>query len=156
MRLTFAEARALGLGHLCPDPARPPTAAPADGMNKLERSFRDDVLEPATRHHAIRRWAREPLKLRLAGRCWYTPDFLVLPRVKGRDSRDPLLYMVEIKGAYAREDSIVKLKVAADTYPEFTWLICYRRGRRGWRVHEVTDRGFSVNPIEVAWIHGGY
>jgi hypothetical protein len=99
---------------------------------------------------------REPLKFRVAGRCWYTPDFLVVQSPHVEDGiRCPALVCVEVKG-FMREDACIKLKAAADLYPTFGWILVYR-GRRGgsWRVHEVTHRGIGREAIVVPWIHGG-
>lgn len=165
MGLTYSQAKSLGIGHLHPSatvdrsaqqelidrfaPA-PPSRAPDDGLNKTERAFRDDVLEPAKSRYVIGQWWREPVKLRLAGRTWYTPDYLVASAV----STLQLFTFIEIKG-WLREDAAIKVKVAAEMYPYFRWLLVYREGRHGWRVHHVTDRGISINPISVPWIPGG-
>lgn len=44
----------------------------------------------------------------------YTPDFLVV--LLGGSFR-----IVEIKGPYTREDSVLKFKMAADLFPYFEW-----------------------------------
>jgi hypothetical protein len=125
---------------------KPPSQAPRDGMNKTERAFAADVLDAACARHEIARWWREPVKLRLAGRTFYTPDFLVM-------MPDDRLVFGETKGRM-REDAAVKIKVATELYPCFGWLLVYREGRHGWRVHRVTAAGIGIDPIEVPWIHG--
>lgn len=111
-----------------------------DGMNKTERRFRDEVTPHvgAIRH--------EPLKFRLAGRTWYAPDFVFWV------SQGTTPVCVEIKG-FMRDDAAVKLKVAAESYPEFRWLLV-RACKGGWDVREVTDRGIGRERISVAWIPG--
>lgn len=55
------------------------------------------------------------IKLQLAEKCWYTPDFsYVLPT--------GALVFVETKGAFERDDAIVKLKTAARQFPQFTFI----------------------------------
>ena len=126
--------------------------APKDGCNKLERAFRDEVLEPAYVRGAIREWWREPIKLGLGGRTYYSPDFLAIEGA-GEHGLAPALTFCELKG-FMREDANVKIKVSADKYPCFRWLLIYRDGRRGWRVHEVDRRGTGQSPIIVSWING--
>jgi hypothetical protein len=116
---------------------------PDDGMTKLERSFRD-TLQDAFMKALVREWRREPITLRLAGRTRYTPDFLVV-------MPDSDLVFVEIKG-FMRDDAAVKLKVAAEMYPYFGWLLVTRAGRHGWEVRIVTNRGIGRTPMELPWI----
>ncbi len=118
-------------------------------MNKTERAF-GDVLEAARSAYHIASWRYEAITLRLAGRCRYTPDFFVVDRglLSGHT-------FIETKGPYAREDSLIKLKVAAETYPCFRWLLIRRAGRHGWDVREITRTGIGVHPIVVPWITGG-
>ena len=66
------------------------------------------VLETHKRAGDIDEWYYEPMKLRLAEKCFYSPDFLI--------RRADNLEIHEVKG-FIREDSIVKLKVAARLYP---------------------------------------
>lgn len=123
---------------------RPKRSKPEDGMNKTERSFRD-TLEGAKSRQLITWYGRESITFRLAGRTRYTPDFLVCG--------DFGQVCVEVKG-YMRDDAAVKLKVAAEMYQHFGWLLVRRDGRHGWDVRKVTSRGIGTEPIRVAWIHG--
>lgn len=81
-------------------------------MNRWERRFADD-LEAAKLAGEIRDWKFESVKLRLADRTWYTPDFAVF-------ENDGRLRMVEIKGFW-RDDAKVKYKVAREMYHHFDW-----------------------------------
>jgi hypothetical protein len=167
MGLTYEQCKQLGIEHLHPlhsglaeqaersravredldlAPEKPQRIRPADGMNKTERAFAE-TLEAARARGNCLRWWREPLRVRLAGKCFYTPDFVVQWTVG-------TLWVVEVKGPYAREDSIIKLKTAASMYPCFNWLIVRRDGRHGWDVREVTRAGIEVHPITVPWIGG--
>ena len=122
------------VAHLLPDgdPSKPPPRG-AKGrrrereMNGTEARYAA-VLE--TRRHAgeVAWWAYEAVQLRLADRCTYLPDFLVM-------LADGSIEVHEVKGGFARDDAIVKLKVAADLYP-FTFRLCRYRGRK-WEVAEV-------------------
>jgi hypothetical protein len=163
MGLTFQQAKAVGLGHLHPaasgrteaevlrhlgvETAPPKSKKSGDGMNKTERAF-VEMLWCGVENKTIDWWMREPFKLRLAGRTWYTPDFVVEPIETSR------LACVEVKG-FMRDDAAVKLKVAAETYPCFRWLLVTRAGRHGWEVREVARTGIGREPIIVPWIGGG-
>jgi hypothetical protein len=129
----------------------PASQSPDDGMNKTERAFAE-VLKAACRRMAIAQWAREPITFRLAGRTRYTPDFAVWPVIHEAD--DFRFTLIEVKG-FMRDDASVKLKVAADTYYRFRWLLVRHEGRHGWDVREVNSRGIGTSPIRVPWIHGG-
>lgn len=170
MGLSYAQAQSLGIGHLHPAKsrdrsaeqelldryARPLHVASAveqDGLNKLERRFRDRVLEPAYVGGRIGRYWREPVKLRLAGRTYYTPDWLVMTSL-GEHGLPALFTFIETKG-FMRDDASVKLKVAADSYPCFRWLLVTRPSAKdGWLVREVTSSGIGTSTILVPWIHG--
>ncbi len=163
MGLSFAEAKLLGIGHLHPavsgrteaaiirelagEQVPPPAKEAGDGMNKLERSFFEQM---SASPHVVK-VLREPYKLRLAGRTWYTPDFVVWPVVYTGDCRPAC---VEVKG-FMRDDAAVKLKVAATLYAEWRWLLVTRAGRHSWEVREVTRTGIGTTPIIVPWINGG-
>jgi hypothetical protein len=164
MGLTYEQCKQLGIEHLHPlhsglaeqaersravredldlTTAKVSRGKPADGMNKTERAFAE-TLKTAP---GVAWWLNHSLKLRLAGRTWYTPDFMVWP--KG----EPLTF-VEIKG-FMRDDAAVKIKVAAELYPQFRWLLVYRDGRHAWDVREITRTGIGAHPITVPWINGG-
>ncbi len=162
MGFTRSQCKSLGIEHMYPDPRSddaiirelageqvpPPAKEAGDGMTKLERSF----FEQMSASSQIVKILREPYKLRLAGRTWYTPDFVVWPVVYTGDCRPAC---VELKG-WMREDAAVKLKVAATLYAaEWRWLLVTRAGRHGWEVHEVGRTGIGRDAIIVPWISGG-
>lgn len=130
-----------GAGEAHREPAVVPPAvskATDDGMNKTERSFwmrareayGDDVY-------------REPFKLRLAGRTWYTIDFLI--------STEGCRYdCYEIKG-FMRDDAAVKLKVAAEQYPCFSFTLVTRE-KQIWLCRNVTSRGISREVWTPDWL----
>jgi hypothetical protein len=69
-------------------------------------------LEACKREGLILEYAYEPIKLRLAKRTYYTPDFAVI-------RKDRVIELHEIKGHW-EDDARVKIKVAAEKYP---WLM---------------------------------
>jgi hypothetical protein len=144
MGFTYQQCKALGLEHLypteskpLPEAPRPPSKVIDDGMNKLERAFWERARE-AFRDDVY----REPFKLRLAGRTWYTIDFLII------DEGSPDCY--EVKG-FMRDDAAVKLKVAAEMYPCFSYLLVTRE-KRIWQCRRVTRNGIGLQVWTPDWL----
>lgn len=91
-------------------------------MNKTEAAYATE-LEWQIRDGKIAAYFFEAVKLRLATKTWYTPDFLVL-------GNDGTMGFVEIKG-FLRDDGAVKFKVAREMFPMFRWVML-RRVKREW------------------------
>ncbi|MDN8066312.1 hypothetical protein [Burkholderia vietnamiensis] len=99
---------------------------PAGRMNKTEAAYAE-LLAARVHVGEILEFKFESLKLRLADRTWYTPDFaVVLP--------DGAREIHEVKGRWT-DDARVKIKVAADLYPYYRF-IAVRRVKGEW-VREV-------------------
>lgn len=123
-------------------PIPPPTASPADqitkpGMrirqseiklNALEREFQ---LVLKTDWRTLSHVRAQAIRFRLANGVSYTPDFTAI------DSDGQFAF--EVKGEKAWDDSIVKLKVAASTYPEIRWVLVWKDAG-GWKSQ-------IVNPV---------
>ena len=110
------------------DPAHLPKLKPR--MNGLE-TRRAAELEALKRAGEIRSYQFEALKLVLADRTTYTPDFLV-------ELNDRALVLEETKGHW-RDDARVKIKVAARLFPMFRFVALTPRKRReggGWNREE--------------------
>lgn len=84
----------------------------AGQMNKLETSYAAE-LERMRLSGEVFAWMYEPVGLRLADRCTYNPDFLVI-------LADGTVEFHETKGFW-EEDALVKIKVAAQTFPFFVF-----------------------------------
>lgn len=98
---------------------------PKARMNKLEAEYAQE-LENQKRCGLILWWAFEPMKLRLAGNTYYSPDFGVLAY---------RLEFHEVKGFW-RDDARVKIKVAAEHFP-FVFRAIKKKKQRdggGWDV----------------------
>jgi hypothetical protein len=98
-------------------------------MNKLEQRYADE-LKLAERTLAIEWWAFEPIKLKLADKTYYTPDFCVM-------HLDGTIEFVETKGKkcagyYCEDDAKVKIKVAAKMFPMFAFVIKWPLKEGGW------------------------
>jgi len=74
----------------------------------------------------------ESVKLRLADKTWLVPDFLVM-------LANGTLQFEEVKGGFVREDSIIKLKVAASMYPLFRFVLC-QKSKSGWTYSTVSAK----------------
>ena len=77
-------------------------------MNKTEQAYANR-LELLKREGLIREWRFESLKLRLADKTFYSPDFMVV-------DADGFIEVHEVKGFW-EDDARVKVKVAAEQYP---------------------------------------
>lgn len=85
-------------------------------------------------------WQFEPIKLRLADRTFYTPDFLV-------QCLDGTLEFHEVKACtsagkvLAEDDAMVKIKVAAESFPQFGFLLCGKlpaKAGGGWSIKRIS------------------
>ena len=160
MGLTYEQACRLGLGHEHPDhpsnrreppePAFLPTGTKArlpkvnaKGQNKTEARF-DAILEGLKHERRIEHYAFESVRLRLAGRTTYTPDFLVVA--------DRIIF-VEVKG-HMRDDAAVKLKVAAELHPWAAFYVAFS-DKRSFDVRRVTATGGIGRRSVQEWWRGG-
>ena len=80
-------------------------------MNKTEAEYAKQ-LELQKQQGKILDWRFEPLTFRLAHRCTYTPDFLVVTPDE--------IQIHEVEGGFIREDAAVKWKTAAARHPRKT------------------------------------
>jgi hypothetical protein len=87
-------------------------------MNKLETDY-DEWLAGLQFGGAIVLRRYEAIKLRLAKRTWFTPDFMVM-------LMDGSVEFHEVKGFW-EDDARVKMKVATETFPEFRFLAVTRK-----------------------------
>lgn len=108
--------------------------ASEDDMNKTERLYSEE-LELMRLAGSIRQWKFGSLKLRLADRTWYHPDFVVV-------MPSGWICLDEIKG-FEREDAVVKFKVAAEMYPYFRFRMIKRIDGR-WVVTRDLNQGAGV------------
>jgi len=77
-------------------------------MNKTEAAYAN-YLEVQKRIGSVLWFDFEPMNLRLADKCFYKVDFLVLPK-------NYHLEVHEVKG-YWTDDALVKIKAAAEKFP---------------------------------------
>jgi hypothetical protein len=103
---------------------------PAAGMNGIERRYADELYKLQLAGEILA-YEYEPIKLRLAKGTFYTPDFLVV--------YPDHFEFHEVKG-YARDDAMVKVKVAARLYPWFRFVLVRYDKKKGWVKKEVYKR----------------
>lgn len=103
---------------------------PVGQMNKTEMAYAG-LLEGLKQAGQVQWYRFEGLKLRLADKTFYTPDFAVM-----RD--DGVIECHECKG-WMMEDANVKVKVAASMYP-FRFLLVRQLPKKdggGWKMDVV-------------------
>ncbi|MGY3853974.1 DUF1064 domain-containing protein [Aeromonas veronii] len=88
-------------------------------MNKTEQAYADHLRRLMLAGEVIS-YEFEPLKLRLADKTFYTPDFMVV-------RKDGLIELHEVKGFW-EDDARVKIKVAAKQHWMFTFVGVMRKG----------------------------
>jgi len=99
-------------------------------MNRLEQAY-SEHLEARRVAGEIYAWDFECIKLRLAPKTFFTPDFLVqLP--------DDSLEIHETKG-FARDDAMVKIKVAARLFPFRFVMVKKKNKKTPWEFIPIGD-----------------
>jgi hypothetical protein len=99
-------------------------------MNKTEAAY-SRRLDSRKLAGEILAWRFEAITFRLAYRCHYTPDFLVITPGE--------IQVHEIKGGYVREDGLIKWKMAAEAHPEFRFFLC-KLVQNHWKIVEYKRR----------------
>lgn len=99
-------------------------------MNKTEAAY-DQHLRARHAAGEVKWWVFERMKLRLAANTFFTVDFLV-------QLASGALECHEVKGRkgerfWAEEDAKVKVKVAAELFPVFTFRIVWPAKGGGWK-----------------------
>lgn len=103
------------------------------GMNRTETEYADQI-EARKRTGEVGWWAYESVTLKLAHDCRYTPDFCIV-NVQG------WVEFVEVKGPFVRDDSLVKLRVAARTFPWARFRLAQKASKKdggGWTVKDIS------------------
>jgi hypothetical protein len=103
-------------------------------MTKLEAAY-GEQLEADKLAGRIAKYQFESVRLKLADLTYYNPDWYVL-------CADGTVELVEVKGSWNapnQDKSRVKLKVAAEQYPEFRFVAITRLPKKaggGWEREE--------------------
>lgn len=91
-------------------------------MNSTEAEYAE-LLRLRVLAGEVVRWTFESLTLKLAPECRWTADFFV-------QLADGTCELIDVKGGPAKDDAVVKIKVAADTWPEFAFYMEHKLPRR--------------------------
>lgn len=92
------------------------------GMNKTEAAYAA-LLDVQKEAGEVAAWFFESVKVRLADRTWYSPDFMVILTTGAVEFH-------EVKGGFVRDDALVKFKVAREMFKAFAWrMFIGKRGR---------------------------
>lgn len=83
-------------------------------LNKTEREFHGILIR---RHNTV---LPHGLKLKLAGKTFYTPDFICFDHGLG-------VTIYEVKGGHIWDDAIVKLKCAANKFTAFRFILAQKK-----------------------------
>jgi hypothetical protein len=105
--------------------ARPRPQHTPGRMNKTEARYLQDVIEPRLKTGEYRSAKFEAVKLRLADRTFYTPDFAVVNDATGE------IELHEVKGGWIEDDAMVKFKTAAAMFPEYRWKLVQQKKTTG-------------------------
>lgn len=89
-------------------------------MNKTEAAYAN-YLEKQKQFGDVAWFAFEPMNLKLANKCFYRVDFLVM-------LKSGQLECHEVKGGYMTDDSLVKFKVAACKFPFTFRMFSLKKG----------------------------
>ena len=99
-------------------------------MNKTESEYAS-YLELLKRSGEIIEYGFEAIKIRLATKTFYTPDFFVV-------TKDGAMELHEVKGFW-EDDARVKIKVAAEQNWWFRFVAVTKNPKKsggGWKVEE--------------------
>jgi hypothetical protein len=111
---------------------------PTREMNHTETRY-SQYLEDQKRAGLILWWDFECIKIRLADRTWYTPDFLVVANGLTLEAHEVKTYWKGRHGQPGRsgwqEDARVKIKVVAEHFP-IRFLGVTAMPDLGWQVEE--------------------
>ncbi len=113
-------------------------------MNRTEAQYLTH-LETLLHAGTVAAFYFEKVKLRLAEKTYYTPDFLVvLP--------DGRIEFHEVKGFW-RDDARVKFKVAAEQFPWFRFVAVTRPKIGGWNFEARNETSREV-PLRTTSLPG--
>ena len=99
-------------------------------MNKTEAAYASE-LEALRRAGVVQSYDFEAVTFKLAHDCRYTPDFMVV-------LASGLVEFHEVKGFW-RDDARIKVRVAADKFPAFSFKAFSKQAKKaggGWKVEQ--------------------
>ena len=124
---TLVKARKPAAKHPMANPRLSEATSDEDALNKTERAFLAWLRAKPGQYRNI---GIQNIRLGLAYRCTYRPDFTAMTPDRG-------FVLFEVKGPYVREDSWVKLKTAARLYPWWVFIKAQKQADGHWTVVEI-------------------
>jgi len=104
-------------------------------MNPLEQRFYTEYLLPRLEIGEIEEVTFEGVTFRIAEKCTYTPDFMVVYQ--------DCIRVIEVKG-FLEEDALVKWKGAAERFPYFQFsMVFWDSKKKEWKWREY-DKALGV------------
>lgn len=101
------------------------TRKPPGKMNNTEKKYADRLDEIKLTGEIITYYF-ERVKLKLADKCFYTPDFMLI-------MDDGSIVFDEVKGGFIMEDATIKFKMACEQFPNFKFRMWqYKNKKTGW------------------------
>jgi hypothetical protein len=97
-------------------------------MNKTEAAYAQ-LLEAKKHTGEIIDWRFHPIRVRLADRTYYEPDFLVMTAARE-------LQIHETKGAFTTDKGQMKIKLCAEVLPWFRVFKCSKQKDGSWTTQE--------------------
>jgi hypothetical protein len=90
-------------------------------LNKLEQEFLEYLK---AQHNGIPSLRPQALRFQLANGVTLTPDIISMSWPLSGGDKQPTAW--EVKGPFAWEDSLIKLKFAAREWPEWRWVLAWK------------------------------
>jgi hypothetical protein len=103
--------------------------------NKTELRFEQDYLRGWLHARDIFTYEYEAVTLKIANGCRYTPDWYVVEWLGGDGTSKAQFYEVKARDMIW-DDAIVKIKVAAQKFPQFEFYLC-AYSKTGWTIEKV-------------------
>ena len=127
VRITKDQLDALNAGDKTPKVRKSRPRQKPGEMNGTERRYAL-LLEQRKLAGEVTSYLFERIKFKLAPKTFYTPDFYVVT--------PECIEIHEVKGHW-EDDARVKIKVAAEMFPEFKWLaVQWKNKTVGWVFEE--------------------
>ncbi len=128
-------------------PIEPKRKQAGRGENQLELAF-GERLNIAKLHNQIEEWWLKPFTrgLQIGPAMTFQIDFMVWEHAKDET------FMIDTKGPWTDGDSRLKIKIAAEKFPMWRWLIV-TRANGIWTAKEVTAaKGIGRKYLDLPWL----
>ncbi len=123
---------------------RPKKKQQGRGENQLEQDFAWQCSKAKAACLIFNVWVK-PMILRIGPDMTFEPDAMV-------DDGNNWLWLIDVKGPHAWEDSRIKIKIAAERYPMWRFLIVTRPDGI-WKAKEVDAvKGIGRKFIDLPWL----